>query len=210
MEQANHALTTNDEVITQQILQALASTSTDYIELNEKNITALTHNGGVEQPIVPNCNLSNALYHRNSSLFTNNGNLNHSNQSTRVHDGSWSEQPVANDASGSHNAFPANNAYNQQHNAYGNNNEMGASGDAGGPRQEFKHQNLENASFSTDSQPHSNDILSNSQFTNVKGDGTPQQDLTKIFRGFRRNTTQPAISNHEPNVDSLTISCIKT
>merc|ERR1711881_127162 len=55
-EQASHAISTNDSIITQQILQALTNTSTDYVELNEKNLTALAHTAGIDQPAVPSCN----------------------------------------------------------------------------------------------------------------------------------------------------------
>ena len=199
VEQANHALSTNDGAITQQILQALTSTSTDYVELNEKNITALNHNNGAEQPVVPNCNLTNALYHRNSSLFTNNGNLSQSGRSTQDDGSSWGEPPFTNDAAVANNECSANNAYNQQLNSYGNNHQIGASGDAAASAPTYNHEG-----FNNDRPPQSNSCLpNNSQFNNQQDD-IGQPDLTKSLRGFRKGTTQQTTGqNHDSSADSL-------
>ena len=199
-EQASNALLTTDGIITQQILQALVNTPTDYVELNQKNITAVSHNNGVEQPVVPNCNLSNALYHRNSSLFVENTrNVGASGQSTQGPSGSaWREQPFANDNSVGNSTYSANNAYNQQLHAYSNNHQSGGGGDVIVPGEIGCNQ--PNSAKFGQNQLQSNNMLTNNQLNDQPDDHPGQQDVTRSLRDFRKGSTpQSLLPNHAPN-----------
>ena len=210
VEQATNALSASDEVVTQQILQALANTSTDYVELNEKNLTALSLSNGSEQPVVPNCNLSNALYHRNSSLFENSGSLSRSSRNTHAQDGSsWRHQQFVNDSLVANNAFSTNNTYNRQLNDYSNNHQMGGSGDAPASQINCNPQGLGKDECKTENPPESNNGVSNPQF-NQNDEDLGQQDVTKSLRGFRKGGPQnSSASNHATSTDSFPIDSVK-
>ena len=190
-EQANRALSTTDDATLQHIIHALAKTSTDYVELNEKNVTALSHNNGAEQPVVPNCNLTNALYSRNASLFTNNQITTGHQDPNAPHADSWGNQSVTSGTSV--NAFSANNAYNQQQAAYGNSHHISGSGDVA-TGQEY-NQSLIKSDLNNGNQTPNNSLSSNTPCDskeNVNG-----QFITKNLRGYRKGTNQHQAENHE-------------
>ena len=183
-EQASHSLSNTNDVITQQIYQALASTPTDYVELNERNITTLSSGAaGSDQPIqFPSCNLSNVLYQRNSTLFAGTNNASGSHGA-----GQWNQQQQAytNDSS----SYSSNRnapAYNQQN--YPNNR-----GDSNYVAQNASSYN------SSSNQMQANDPASSANNTSSN---LSQQNDAKSLRGFRKGSSHQNHSAEGTNGDS--------
>ena len=198
-EQAKRALSTTDESTLQHIVHALANTPTDYVELNEKNTTALSHNNGRDQPIVPNCNLTNAIYSKNSSLFSSNHNSSgNQNPISASHAGSsWSNQSNTNETS-VNNAFSSNNAYNQQKAAHSN-NQMSGGGDVTSTKQYNK--NFMNSEINNGNQTQINNSGTNNTQCSVKEEKNANDERTsKNLRDYRKNSPQvengESLSNH--------------
>ena len=197
VEQASHILSNCNEITTQQILHALTNTPTDYVELNDKNLTALSHNNGARQPVVPPCNLSNALYHRNSTLFESSRNVNQSSQDNIGHDGaSWVEQRFTQDSHSAGNSLSNNSGYNQQGNSYTNNHPIGAAGDSG-----VSGRNTLNPNMGKDGYNNGTDSNSSNITNNLLGNEQNDNDnAAKGLRGFRKGNTQ---QNFSPNNGSI-------
>ena len=177
----------------------MANTPTDYVELNEKNTTALSHNNGRDQPIVPNCNLTNAIYSKNSSLFSSNHNSSgNQNPISASHAGSsWSNQSSTSEIS-VNNAFSSNNAYNQQKAAHSN-NQMSGGGDVTSTKQYNK--NFMNSEINNGNQTQINDSGTNNTQCSVKEEKNANDEhISKNLRDYRKNSSQvengESLSNH--------------